>query len=57
MVRRRSYRPLNVLLNDRTLGKFGKESGGGVHFTYDQGWFDWENAIPVPLSLPLRIWL
>lgn len=54
MARRRSYRPLNVLLNDRALGKFGKESGGGVHFTYDQDWLAWENAIPVSLSLPLR---
>ena len=46
MARRRSYRPLNVLLNDHALGKFGKESGGGVHFTYDQDWLAWENAIP-----------
>jgi len=54
MARRRSYRPLKVLLNDRELGKFGKDAGGGVHFTYDHNWLAWESAIPVSLSLPLR---
>ena len=54
MARRRRYQPLKVLLNDRQLGRFGKEAGGGVHFTYDENWLGWENAIPVSLSLPLR---
>ena len=54
MARRRRYPPLKVLLNDRELGRFGKEAGGSVHFTYDENWLGWENAIPVSLSLPVR---
>jgi serine/threonine-protein kinase HipA len=43
-----------VLLNNRLVGRLTKESSGAISFDYDQSWLDWENAIPVSLSMPLR---
>jgi serine/threonine-protein kinase HipA len=54
MPRKRQYTPLRVLMNNRTIGHFSKEAGGAVDFLYDESWLDWESAIPVSLSLPLR---
>jgi serine/threonine-protein kinase HipA len=51
---RRPRPPLNVFLNGRHVGQLRRESSGAVDFRYDQSWLDWENAIPVSLSLPLR---
>jgi len=31
-----------------------RDSSGAIDFQYDMNWLDWENAIPVSLSLPLR---
>src|SRR5262245_36465290 len=31
-----------------------RETSGAIDFEYDRSWLDWENAIPVSLSLPLR---
>lgn len=54
MARRRQHVPLQVHLNNRLVGHLLKEPGGAISFRYDDSWLDWENAIPVSLSLPLR---
>jgi serine/threonine-protein kinase HipA len=51
---RRARVPLNVYLNARLVGRLRREASGAIDFQYDRGWLDWENAIPVSLSLPLR---
>jgi serine/threonine-protein kinase HipA len=54
MPRRRRHGPLRVLLNNRRVGRLGKAASGAIDFRYDQSWLDWEHALPVSLSLPLR---
>jgi len=54
MARRRTNIPLNVFLNGKLVGRFRRERTGAVDFQYDASWLDWESAIPVSLSLPLR---
>ena len=54
MGRRRSYHPLSVFMNTRHVGTLTRESTGAISFSYDKSWLDWENAMPVSLSLPLR---
>lgn len=54
MPRKRRHEPLRVLLNNRLVGTLSKDPGGAVAFRYDQSWLDWEHALPVSLSLPLR---
>jgi serine/threonine-protein kinase HipA len=54
MPRQRQHTPLRVLLNHRLLGHLTKEAGGTVEFRYAEGWLNWEPAMPVSLSLPLR---
>ena len=54
MARRPAHQPLDVYLNSRLVGQFRREATGAVDFKYDQTWLDWDNAIPVSLSLPLR---
>ncbi len=54
MARRRTRIPLNVYLNGRLVGRLRRESSGAVDFQYDRSWLDWDSAIPVSLSLPLR---
>ena len=54
MARQPSHAPLNVYLNGRLIGRLRRESSGAIDFQYDQSWLDWENAIPVSVSLPLR---
>ncbi|WP_400769809.1 type II toxin-antitoxin system HipA family toxin [Methylosinus sporium] len=51
---RRPRPPLNVYLNNRLVGRLRRESSGAIDFRYDESWLDWEGAIPVSLSLPLR---
>jgi serine/threonine-protein kinase HipA len=43
-----------VLLNNRLVGRLEKARSGAISFDYEQSWLDWENAIPVSLSMPLR---
>jgi serine/threonine-protein kinase HipA len=43
-----------VLLNNRLAGHLRKAASGAIEFRYDPGWLDWEHALPVSLSLPLR---
>lgn len=41
-------------MNTRYVGTLTRESTGAISFAYDKSWLDWENAMPVSLSLPLR---
>ncbi len=54
MPRRVRYEPLNVFLNGRLVGQLRRQTSGAVSFQYDQSWLDWESALPVSLSLPIR---
>ncbi|WP_421620858.1 type II toxin-antitoxin system HipA family toxin [Alkalilimnicola ehrlichii] len=54
MPRRRRHPPLHVLLNNRHVGQLQKAVDGAISFTYEQNWLDWDHALPVSLSLPLR---
>ncbi len=54
MARSRQYAPLQVLLDNRLVGKLVKDSGGAIAFQYDPSWLDWGDAVPISLSLPLR---
>lgn len=54
MPRRRRHGPLRVLLNNRLVGYLNKATNGAIDFRYDQNWLDWQHALPVSLSLPLR---
>lgn len=54
MSRRRAHAPLRVLLNNRPVGRLNKAATGAIDFQYEAAWLDWEHAMPVSLSLPLR---
>lgn len=54
MARSKMHKPLDIYLNGRLVGQLNKQSSGAVDFTYDADWLDWEHAIPVSRSLPLR---
>lgn len=54
MARRRTHAPLRVQLNNRPVGQLDKASTGAIGFRYDPHWLEWEYALPVSLSLPLR---
>ncbi|WP_088348121.1 MULTISPECIES: type II toxin-antitoxin system HipA family toxin [Rhodomicrobium] len=54
MPRARRHIPLDVYLNSRLVGRLNRLTSGAVDFHYDRAWLDWEHALPVSLSLPLR---
>jgi len=54
MPRKRKHNPLGVFLNTRRIGRLHKEYSGAIRFTYDSDWLQWDQALPVSLSLPLR---
>src|SRR5580704_4378903 len=54
MPRRPQHRPLQVLLNNRLVGRLLKTPGGAISFQYDETWLALPEASPVSLSLPLR---
>ena len=54
MPRRTSYDRLNVFLNSRLVGLLRRQASGAISFQYDRSWLDWDSALPVSLSLPLR---
>lgn len=54
MPRSRASTPLHVWLNARLVGQLRRSAGGAIEFRYDPGWLEWEHALPVSLSLPLR---
>lgn len=54
MGRRPAYAPLRVYMNNRRVGTLSREASGAVGFSYVEDWLDWDHAMPVSLSLPLR---
>jgi serine/threonine-protein kinase HipA len=54
MGRRKTHAPLNVLINNRLVGRLEKEPGGAIEFQYDQSWLDWPPHFPISLSMPPR---
>ncbi|WP_395017716.1 type II toxin-antitoxin system HipA family toxin [Dongia sp.] len=54
MPRHPRHAPLRVCLNNRLVGHLHKALNGAIEFRYDPRWLDWEHALPVSLSLPLR---
>jgi serine/threonine-protein kinase HipA len=54
MARRKTHAPLNVLINNRLVGRLEKEPSGAITFQYGKDWLDWEHRFAVSLSLPLR---
>ena len=54
MARRKTHVPLNVLINNRLVGRLEKEASGAISFRYDQSWLEWDHAFAASLSLPLR---
>ncbi len=54
MARKRTYNPLNVLVNSRQVGVLEREKSGAIKFTYAESWLDWQHAFPVSISLPLQ---
>jgi len=53
MARRPSHVPLNVFLNNQTIGQLEKEPSGATMFRYNPTWLAKDYALPVSLSLPL----
>lgn len=54
MPRRRTHPPLQVLINNRPVGRLIKQPSGAISFGYDRNWLDWRHAFAISLSLPLR---
>ena len=54
MARTATHPPLHVYLNGRLVGHLRRATSGAIDFTYDSAWLEWDSAIPVSLSLPLR---
>ncbi|HZC17719.1 MAG TPA: type II toxin-antitoxin system HipA family toxin [Caulobacteraceae bacterium] len=54
MARRRKHGRLAVRLNGRQVGWLTKEASGAIDFRYADAWLEWEQSLPVSLSLPLR---
>ncbi|MCA9421098.1 MAG: type II toxin-antitoxin system HipA family toxin [Nitrospira sp.] len=54
MARPRRHTPLRVYLNNRLVGQLNKAVNGAIGFQYDHSWLEWEHALPISLSLPLR---
>ncbi len=54
MARRKTHIPLNVLINNRLVGRLEKETSGAIKFQYVKEWLEWEHSFAVSLSLALR---
>ena len=54
MARYQKNIPLSVYLNGRYVGRLNRETSGAIDFQYAATWLDWEHALPISLSLPLR---
>lgn len=54
MVRKRTRIPLDVYLNARLVGRLRRLASGAINFQYDESWLDWDHALPISISLPLR---
>jgi len=54
MPRIRRHGSLTVFLNSRLVGRLTRQASGAIDFQYDSSWLDWQHALPISLSLPLR---
>jgi len=54
MARRKTGIALNVFLNSRLVGRLERATSGAISFRYDPSWLNWDKALPISLSLPLR---
>lgn len=54
MARKRTRIPLNVYLNARLVGRLRRLASGAIDFRYNESWLDWDHALPISISLPLR---
>lgn len=54
MPRRRRHARLAVFLNTRPVGLLQRQASGAVYFQYDARWLEWDGAMPVSYSMPLR---
>ena len=54
MPRHRTHPPLQVLINNRRVGRLIKQPSGAISFRYDRSWLEWQHAFAISLSLPLR---
>ncbi|WP_051882391.1 type II toxin-antitoxin system HipA family toxin [Parvularcula oceani] len=54
MGRKRTFPPLDVLMNGRLVGHLSKEASGAIGFAYATEWLEADTGLPVSLSLPLR---
>jgi len=54
MPRHRTHLPLQVLINNRPVGRLSKQPSGAINFRYDRSWLDWPHAFAISSSLPLR---
>jgi len=54
MGRRKAHAPLNVLINNRQIGRLEKDPSGAISFQYDDSWLNFPRHFPVSLSLPPR---
>lgn len=45
---------MNVFLHGNLVGRLTRQKSGAIDFQYDQSRLDWEPALTVSLSLPLR---
>jgi serine/threonine-protein kinase HipA len=41
-------------MNGKPVGRLRRDASGAIDFKYDASWLDWESAMPVSHSLPLR---
>lgn len=55
MAKSRAALNLNVFLNSRYVGIIQRQSNGAIEFSYDESWLQFDNALPISLSLPLRL--
>jgi serine/threonine-protein kinase HipA len=50
----RKRHALTVWMNNRKVGRLSRETNGAIDFQYDAAWLEWQNTMPVSLSMPLR---
>jgi serine/threonine-protein kinase HipA len=50
----RKRHALAAWMNNRRVGRLSRETNGAIDFQYDVTWLEWQNTMPVSLSMPLR---
>lgn len=54
MGRKKAHVPLNILINQRLVGRLLKAANGATSFQYHPSWLDWRHSFAISLSMPLR---